>query len=716
MKTRIFIFAITLTFSLFFGLGTASADGVLIVEPPSQAHIYLPPMPHPILRPEPLPVKYHRVQIDIENQVATTSIDQVFKNDYDVDLEGTYIFPLPEEAAITDFAMYIDGKRVSGEILNKDEARKTYEDIVRRMKDPGLLEYIGRNMFKARVYPIPRHGEKRIELVYQQTLSYDAGTCRYVYPLSTERFSPKPLEEVTISAKVKSRIPIKSIYSPSHEVSTKVEQFQAGCSYEAKDVTPDKDFILYYTVSKKDLGLNLLCHRTQGEEGYFLMLLSPGELEGRTIAKDIVFVLDTSGSMQGDKIKQAKEALRFCVNGLGQDDRFNIIGFSEDVNSYKDALVFANKENLKGALDFIDGFQARGGTNINDALLSALKIFDDSRKPRMVVFLTDGLPTVGITNIKDITKNLSQANKTRTRTFVFGVGFDVNTHLLDKIAQDHKGTSEYVRPNENIEVKVSSFYSKITEPILADIKLDFGKIRTEEIYPVALPDIFKGSQLLMMGRYKGDGATAVTLKGYIDGKEKKFVYEDRFLTESKGNDFIPRIWATRKIGYLMSEIRLKGENKELVDEIIKLSKEHGIMTPYTSYLIVQRDKRRDNWVHPLEAKKVKLAGMRYSQAMERAVGSSAVSSSKDIASLRRRTVAQSPTLKTVKHAGEKAFYLRDGIWVDSKYEEGAKIRNVKYLSEEYFNLLRRNPGLGKYFSIAKNIIVVFEQECYRVTD
>ncbi|MBU1486755.1 VWA domain-containing protein [bacterium] len=708
------ISTVVLMCGLLFGQSLVLADGVIIIEPPGPPHI-LPRRPAPI--PEALPIKYHRVKVDIDNQVATTSIDQVFKNPYDVDLEGTYIFPLPEEAAISGFAMYMDGKRVSGEVLDKDKARQIYEDIVRRMKDPGLLEYVGRNMFKARVYPIPGHGEKRIELVYQQTLKYDDGLYSYTYPLDTERFSPVVLEEVTISAKVKSKVPIKSLYSPSHEIQTKIEQHEASCGYEERNVKPDKDFILYYTVSEKDVGLNLLCHRGPGEDGYFLMMLSPGELKREAIDKDIIFVLDTSGSMSGSKIEQAKEALRFCINSLGRGDRFNLINFATEVSPYRDGLVKASDENIKGALDFIDRLKARGGTNINEALLAVLKMFADPKRPGMVVFLTDGEPTVGVTQMKDIVGNLADANRARARIFVFGVGDDVNTHLLDKVSDDHRGLSLYVEPEENIEVKVSSFMRKISEPILTDIRLDPGKIRIRDIYPLDLPDIFSGEQLLLLGRYEGSGATAITLKGYADGKEKRFVYEDRFPKESKENDFIPRIWAMRKIGYLMSEIRLKGENKELVDEIVALSKEHGIMTPYTSFLVLEEEADHERWgITAQAAPEMKEKGRRFNMAMESAVGRAAISSAKDIIVLKEEKVAKKPALSTIKHVGAKTFYLQDGVWVDSKYKEGREVKEVKYLSQEYLDLLRRKPEIGRYFALSKNIIVLFEGEYYRVTE
>ena len=712
MKTKAFLPVMLSVLGLFFALNTAFADGVLIAEPPIGIRI------ERFVNPQPLPVKYHRVKVDINNGVATTSIDQVFRNDYDADLEATYMFPIPEEAAIKDFALYMNGKRVSGELLDKDKARQIYEDIVRRMKDPGLLEYAGRNMFKARVYPVPKHGETRIEIVYQQTLNYDAGVYKYVYPLNTEKFSPKPLEEVTISAKVTSKVAIKSIYSPSHEVDTKLDRFTASCGFEAKNVRPDKDFVMYYTVSEKEMGLNLLTYREKaGEDGYFIMLLSPGQLDARAIEKDIIFVLDTSGSMAGDKIDQAKAALRFCVNRLGESDRFNIVNFASDVNTFRDTLVDATKDNISNASDFVGKFQARGGTDISNALLASLRMFGDSKRPRMVVFLTDGEPTVGTTNPNDILKNVADANGVKARVFIFGVGSDVNTHLLDKMAEVQRGVCEYVVPGEDIEVKVSSFYSKISEPVLSDIKLDFGKIKVKDMYPTALPDIFKGSQLVLFGRYEGAGAVAITLTGNVNGSEKRMTFEDRFPEASTENDFIPRIWATRKIGYLMGEIRLKGENKELIDEIVKLSKEHGIMTPYTSFLVLEHEQDSGRWgIRPEEELKLERQGTLFKNSMDRAVGADAISASIDIKGMKEKGFAFQPSLDTIKHVGDKTFYLNGNVWIDAKYKESMKTAEVKYLSGKYFELLKQNPQAAKYFAIAKNVIVVLDGGCYKIME
>lgn len=711
-QVRILVWVVGLVFSLFISLSMVFADGLIIIEPPV-------PIPRPVPpQSQVLTVKYHRVTVDIKDNIATTSIDQVFKNDFNVDLEGTYIFPLPKDATITDFAMYVDGERISGEIVDRHKASRIYEDIVRRMRDPGLLEYMGRNMIRARVYPIPKNGEKRVQLVYQETLKYDAGLYSYIYPLDTERFSPKPLEEATISVNIKSAVPIKNVYSPSHEVDTKVDKYEATCGYEEKNVKPDKDFVLYYTVSEKDVGLNLLTYRKGKEDGCFMLLLSPGEIEAEAIPKDIIFVLDTSGSMKGEKIKQAKKALQFCINSLRKGDRFNVISFATSVNSYKDMLTNVNDNSIEDALNFVDKLNAQGGTNINEALVSALKLMTDSKKPRMLVILTDGQPTVGVTDMNDILENIEEANREKARIFVFGVGNDVNSHLLDKIAEVHRGVSEYVLPKEDIEVKVSSFYRKISEPILADIKLDLGKIRTKEIYPVTLPDIFKGTQLVILGRYEGNGATVITLTGYVNGEEKRFVYEGTFPEENKENDFIPRIWATRKIGYLMSEIRFKGENRELIDEIIALSKEYGIMTPYTSFLILEKDEDYYRWgIQRENAPEVRKKGEKFLSGMKSLAGERAVSSSIEISELKNKLSAVKPLITAIKHVGDKTFYLQeDGSWLDSIWKEGMNVKKVKYLSDEYFKILMKRPELGKYFAIGEKVSVVFHGVCYEITE
>lgn len=693
MRGKIFLFSLV----FWLKISIVFADGVIIPKPRPEE----PPLP-------PLSIKYQYVNIEINNQVAKTDIDQVFMNEHSRDIEGTYIFPLPEEASISEFAIFTDGKKIVGEILDKSQARKIYEDIVRQMKDPGLLEYVGRNMFKASIYPIPARGEKRIQLTYSQILKLDAGLVHYFYPLDTERFSSHKLESVVINVKITSKIPIKNVYSSTHEIKiTKKDDYTVLVSYEKSNVKPNKNFELYYTVSEEEIGLNLLTHKERREDGFFMVLVSPKQEVKEAIKKDMAFVVDTSGSMAGEKINQAKEALKFCINSLNKDDRFNLISFNTEILKFRPELVDNTPQNNQEALKFIDKMEASGGTNINDALLSALALASTSTTPYMLVFLTDGLPTVGEQDIKKIVNNVNEANQQKSRIFVFGVGDDVNTHLLDKISSLNKGVSEYVRPNEDLEVKVSNFYTKISQPVLADLKLDFGKIEVKDIYPKVLPDLFKGSALIILGRYITSGTTTIDLIGHLEKEKHIHHYEGVFTVENSANDFLPRLWATRKIGYLLDEIRLQGENKELIDEIKRLSKKYGIMTPYTSFLVLE-DERVDKRF--LQKSKDDFMAMK-----SITVGKRAVEGAKKLSTLKKEEVVTSPAIEIIKYVGKKTFYLRNEVWVDSEYQEGTKTHQIEYGSEEYFQIVASNPALGKFFALGKRLIVNYEDKWYEIT-
>ena len=716
---RIYVHTALFILTLSCVVSFAHAQGIIIPRPPGRPQFV------------PLTIERHHVTISINNQLATTKIDQIFANKNRFQLEGTYLFPLPEDAAVSDFALYIDGERVKGELLPKDKARKIYQDIVRRSQDPALLEYIGRRAFQARVFPIPPNGERRIQLEYSQVIDVDAGLAKYTYPLRTEKFSDQPVESLAVSIALESKRAIKTIYSPSHDVEiVRQDDHKAKISYEGANVKPGRDFVCYYSLSDKDFGVDLITHRSDtDEDGYFMLLISPKyeTKKSEVIEKDFIFVLDQSGSMKGEKIKQAKEALRFCVKNLNDGDRFNLITFSTDVTTFVDAPVSVEKGREK-ALAFIDAIESRGGTNINDALLTAMKMKADAdaKRPRTIIFLTDGLPTVGETDVPTIIKNNTKANDGNTRLFVFGVGYDVNTQLLDKLAEENRGTRQYVEPKEDIEVAVSSFFAKVSEPVLVNLELDTGGMGTKDLYPKKLPDLFRGTQLTLLGRYKGKGDTKIKLTGEADGAKQEFSNKVSFPKHEGDHQFLPRLWAQRKVAYLVDAVRLNGEDKELIDEIVRLSKKYGIMTPYTSFLVLEDEPPLAEAPMPQEIGRDALEGrgalrkLAVKNASEMggakmgSSGASAVRASRQLQDLKFRDRTENDS-ESIKRVGNKTFYLRNDVWVDSEHKKEMKTEKIEYGSDAYFDLIAKHPELSKYLAIGKRVIVCYKKKCYEIT-
>jgi Ca-activated chloride channel family protein len=601
--------AILAVFLMLFGYFArpARADGlIVIVNPP----------PTVIVRGHftfaPLEVRYHHVDCAIRDQLAVTSVDQEFYNPNGVVLEGEYIFPIPENAQINKFAIDIDGQPVQAELLPADKARSIYNEIVRKAKDPALLEYAGRAMFKVHIFPIPANGTKHISLKYTEFLKQNNGLLDYHYTLNTEKYSSKPLENVSIKVAVKSTDPITTLYSPTHEVDiSRHGDTEATVGYESKNIRPDTDFHLYIGRKSTPLGISLLTYRPDPDkEGYFVLLAAPTlSKNAKPQPKDVVFIMDTSGSMAGAKIEQTRKALTYCVNTLNSQDRFDIVRFSTEAEPLFNGLQDANDANRKKALDFAQGLSAAGGTAIDDALQAALHEREvslrdgvgEAKNPDrlfLIVFMTDGQPTVGETNPDTILAHWkAQGDKNEAyknvRVFTFGVGTDVNTRLLDLLADQTRGYSQYVLPNENLELSMSNFWGKVQDPVLANLKLDTGSVAISKSYPRDLPDLFKGEQLVLFGTYTKSGSTAVTISGNVGGQSQKFSQDVAFADKTDNqNEWIAKLWATRRVGYLLDEIRLHNENQELKDEIVALARRFGVVTPYTAMLIIEDENRR----------------------------------------------------------------------------------------------------------------------------
>ncbi|MFW5802494.1 MAG: VIT domain-containing protein [Verrucomicrobiota bacterium] len=740
----------------------AAGDGFIVVPPPERPVPIPRPVPEDHFSFAPLEVRYHRVDVKISEQTARTAIDQEFRNPTNQRLEGYYIFPMPKGAHIDSFSMDVDGKMTEAELLDADKARKIYEDIVRRAKDPALLEYAGRDAFKVRIFPIEPRGTKRVKISYTEVLQSDNQIVEYVYPLNTEKFSAKPLDNVAVKVEIDSKRPLRSIYSPTHEVEIKRHgDSKAVVGFEAGNVRPDTDFHLVYSQRREGIAVDFLPHRAnEKEDGHFMLMVSPGAAPEKKdiLPKDICFVLDTSGSMMGAKLKQAKRSLLFCLENLNEDDRFEIVRFSTEAEPLFSELRTVSPDSREHAADFIEGFKPIGGTAIQEALALAMDTNPANKtgRPYSVVFLTDGLPTIGETREDSLVKNVTKIAG-NARVFAFGLGTDVNTHLLDRVAEGTGGRSQYVLPDEDLELKLSSFYRKISNPAMTDLQLEFtgDNIRTAKIYPNRLPNLFHGDQLLVFGQFNGHGASAVKLTGTIGGETKTIAQDVSFPKQRKENAYIAEMWATRRVGWLLDEIRRNGESKEIKDEVTALARQYGIVTPYTAYLIMEDEQRRDIPAAQRNMREMESdreasgrVGENYDSLRREAAeesarsGDQAVFNVKSLQSLKygHSTAASKPAAEAlakseatadggsagyrsstnyaqqVRVIQGRAFYQNGQVWTDSTAQARKNLREktIPFNSDEYFELLRKHPESAQWLALGRNVDVVIGKTVYQV--
>ncbi len=746
-RIRVLFIAVFAVFSGALAASTVAAQGVIVPIICDFRPCRPIPRPRPIPLPNVLPVKSIKIDTKIEGQVATTHVEQVFRNDTPHTLEGTYFFPIPETASIVEFSIWENGKKLVGEVRTREEARRIYDEIVRRQRDPGLLEYAGKDLFQASIFPIPGNSDKKLELKYSQVLKAESGTVAYKYPLGMGRNLWRNMPGVetrqgmpaqkfgTVSGRVEivGRQALRNIYSPSHKIDVSNSgETRSVVSFETSD--NDSDFQLFYGLSNEDFGMTLLTHREPGKDGYFLLMLSPKDSvsERELVNKDIVFVLDTSGSMADEgKMEKARNALLFGVRTLRDGDKFNIISFAGEERLMERSLISADAAGKARGEAFVKKLTPTGGTNINDSLVASLKQFDKSDRPKMLVFMTDGNPTVGVTDAEKIIANLkaAKASDVDVRMFPFGFGYDVNTALLDRIGTENSGISDYVQPKEDLEVKVSNFFARVSSPVLSDIELDLGGVDAEFMYPRKVTDLFKGMQIAMIGRYKNSSDLkniAIAVRGKTGREARTFRFDGLdFPERTDDNEFLPRLWASRRVGWLIEEIRRNGETKELRDEVTDLGTRYGIVTPYTSYLATDgslanapRDSERQRAIaRSAPAKAEARSGM---DAVQMSVQQNAMKENFSIREDKKKDANERIMVDnsaTNQFVGAKNFFNQSNIWVDADFRNELRLpeTNVKFGSEEYYALLNKEKVLAQYFALGEEVVVVYNNRVYRVT-
>jgi Ca-activated chloride channel family protein len=650
------------------------------------------------------------VSVTVRARIARVEVEEWFENRGGGLGEGDYLYPLPGEAVFNNFSLFQGDVELRGETMDAAQARGIYEEIVRRKKDPALIELAGHGLVRARVFPINPGETRKITLRYTQILARagDALAFRYAAGGRYGRDGndgndgvrgPRALREAAplqFTMTVDSAAQFRDPFSPTHDVTVTRRD---GRLTVRPTTALSGDFALFLPFAERVVGLTLVTHRPSGEAGYFMLTLSPEDVRTGSAPRDLTVVVDVSGSMSGDKLEQARAALHQLLDGLRTSDRrsadrFRLIRFSSAVHAQAAEFTVAGAASLREAHAWVDELRADGGTNIAGALAEALRLESPDGRLPLVVFMTDGLPSVGEQNPERIAAQAEQ-DRGDARLFAFGIGYDVNTYLLDRLSAAGRGTTEYVEPDESVESALGALVARIQHPVLTDLALT-ASVRIEEVYPERLPDLFAGDELVVFGRYTGASREGeVTVRGTRAGRDERYGTVAPFPATESGNEFVPRLWAARKIGVLQQSIRLNGPNPEIVEEIRQTALRYGLLSEYTSYLVQEPTVVADRVFRP---------GLPAAPTAQEASGATAVGMAKrDAARREARNAAQlaavDEEMLKVGHVGQaqhvagRLFVEKSGIWTDLRHADSLRVVTIAPFSPAYFAVLQALPEL-----------------------
>ena len=676
------------------------------------------------------------VNVRIVGRVAQIEVEEWFRNQGGGLGEGDYIYPLPGEAVFSNYSLFQGDQELRGETMDAQRARAIYEEIVRRKKDPALIELAGHGLIRTRVFPINPGETRRITLRYTQMMPRlgDAYQFRYAaggryggVPRNVEgaQGPVRTPENVAMAFRMvaDSGAMFRDPFSPTHEL--RVDRDGGRLVVRpANELTGDLTVLL--PLAERLVGLSVVTHRPNGEAGYFMLTVVPGSSDAASVPRDVTVVLDVSGSMSGSKMDQARRALNQLLGSLRGQDRFRLAAFSSTVSTYERGWTRATSDEVSRARRWVDGLNASGGTNIQGALDEAFRLSGDPERLNVVLFLTDGLPSVGEQNPERLAQ-LAERGRSNQRVFAFGVGYDVNTYLLDRLSAAGRGSTQYVQPNEDVEEALGRLVTKISHPVLTDLEIAEAPLRLTELYPQRLPDLFAGEELVLFGRYAGDrvrdwgdrrdgSRESVTgrlvLTGRRAGRTERFEVRVTFPEHQRDNDYIPRLWASRKIGALTQSIKLNGANPEVEREIRETALRYGLLTEYTSYLVqepmdvaIRTRDLRDRMLAPMAAPApAQASGAGAVARAEQARASREAKSMANIAAA-EMDVTRRAHGPTTRHVAGRLFVLKDGAWTDLLHAESQRVVRVEPFSAAYFALLERLPELKPYWVELDRVLV-----------
>jgi hypothetical protein len=554
----------------------------------------------------PLTVGEHKVTVDIRDQIARTTIEETFVNHTAGVLEGVFHFPLPEGASISGFAMWIGDQMVEADVVEKQRAREIYEIILQEKRDPGLLEWTGGNIFKARVYPIFGHSEKRVRITYTQVLPLRAGSYRYSYALQSELLQQNPLRELAIDVRLSSAVPLRNVTCPTHMARIDQARGSAHVAFAAQQYMPSRDFEVVIEPQRDQqgaaggLGAVLIPHR-RGDDGYFMLqLAAPADdaneraLLGDGRPLNLLLLADTSASMDAGQRKAQAAFLSALLAAVTPRDTLNVAACDVECDWVFEKPVPATPSHLAAAREFLARRTSLGWTDLDRAIASAL---ERSGPDTHIVYVGDGIHTAGDGDAAELAKRLrllhAEKGKQGVTCHAVTTGSSYEAAVLRSIASLGSGSLRHISAAEGPAAVALELLGEITAPPVRDLKVELRALRTARVYPEHVPNLAAGTQQVLVGRYLPEGRDQVgevVVTGTRGGQPVRFSAQVKLADAEKGNSFIPRLWARMHLDHLLAR-----GGPGVRDEIIALSEEYNILTPYTSLLVLESDADRERF-------------------------------------------------------------------------------------------------------------------------
>ncbi|MEO8479006.1 MAG: VIT domain-containing protein [Gemmatimonadota bacterium] len=661
------------------------------------------------------------VSVTVDGRIARYEVTERFRNSGGGIAEGMYLYPLPGEAVFSDFSLFQGEQELKGEMMGAEQARGIYEEIVRRLKDPALLTLVGHGLVRAQVFPVQPGETRTVVLRFTQVLSRDSDALRIRYAAGSRGDAP-----VTMSIAVANAEQYATAYSPTNPI----VQSRRGGTLQITVTPPvagDVDVVLPF--QRGLVGGTVLTHAEPGEDGFALLFLAPpAATEERMVPRDLTFVVDISGSMSGAKMEQARAALHQALASLGIHDRFRLVAFSSGIRHFREGFTTATPANLADANRFVDGLNPNGGTNLEGAVAAALDTPTETSRMGVVFLLTDGIPSVGELEPDRIAAGAA-GRIGRARIFTIGVGQDVNTYLLDRLAVEGRGSATYVAPGADVEEAVGSLTSKLARPALVDLRIVSAPVRFLDEAPAVLPDLFYGEELVIMMRYRGAGEGPVVFEGTRGGQRERFTVQGNFPRRQSENAYVPQLWAARRIGELSRQLRIEGNTTALVAQIRDLGLRYGILTEYTSYLVQEPSQLAALTPMPVAAGAGAAREMTGQRAFDAAKASANLSASATVAeadeAVRQRMEQMAPAETEsrrdgapgegrIQRAGGRIFAMRGGVWTDVGHTLELKVTTVAPFSEAWFALVAERPSLKAPLSVGSPLVLAGRRASLKV--